>query len=770
MRASRRDRVRSLPILATTAVLVLAKFGDSAAAATATYPTPDETRAEFEAVCRRLAERSLYFGDAVLDSLAARLAAGAPDRPTELLWRGQRGWELIRLGRLEEAIAELQGVVESATGVGPDAVRVEPDLKRRLRSTLAIAHFLLGEDQNCILRHSARSCILPIAGEAIHAEPRHARRAGDLYLEIARRFPGDHQARWLLNLSRMVSGDYPGGVPEALRLPPTSLAASTQAAGRTGFTAWRDVAMELGVAAFDLAGGAVMDDLDGDGLLDLVVSTSDPCGAMKAWRNDGNGGFEDVAKEWGLDGQLGGLNLVQADFDGDGALDLLVLRGAWLGRDGRIRNSLLRNDLAGETGRFVDVTAAAGLAYPAFPTQTAGWADYDGDGDLDLFVGNEATALSAEPLALFGAEGDPYPSQLFRNNGDATFTDVSRAAGLEHRKFTKGVTWGDYDDDGDPDLFLSVSGANSLYRNNGDGTFTDVSTAAGVAEPASLSFPTWFFDYDNDGDLDLFVADYSTPFERVSAHYLGETGGSDGGGHPLLYRNNGDGTFIEIATSAGVDRPALPMGANWGDLDNDGWPDFYLGTGLPDLESLMPNVMYRNLGDGRFADVTFAGGFGHLQKGHAVAFGDLDNDGDQDLYQQLGGAFPYDAYGNVLFENPTDGARWITLRLVGRKANYFGVGARVEVRVEEGEAVRSIHHLVGSGGSFGGSSLQAEIGLGRARAIEEIVIRWPGSGAVQRFGPVALDRVYRALEGAERLEPLAVKHLRLGDGHASHAH
>jgi hypothetical protein len=203
------------------------------------------------------------------------------------------------------------------------------------------------------------------------------------------------------------------------------------------------------------------------------------------------------------------------------------------------------------------------------------------------------------------------------------------------------------------------------------------------------------------------------------------------------------------------------MGANYGDLDNDGWLDFYYGTGEPGYETVMPNVMFRNQAGQRFQEVTFAGGFGHLQKGHGVAFGDVDNDGDQDLFHQLGGFFPGDSYANALFENPVSDTTWITLRFEGSKANRFGVGARVGVQVAAGEERRTVHLLAGSGGTFGGSSMQQEIGLGAAERIEEIVIRWPGSGTEQRFSEVEPNRVYLVREEGG-LEPVHLPRLELG--------
>jgi hypothetical protein len=171
--------------------------------------------------------------------------------------------------------------------------------------------------------------------------------------------------------------------------------------------------------------------------------------------------------------------------------------------------------------------------------------------------------------------------------------------------------------------------------------------------------------------------------------------------------------------------------------------------------------MFRNRGDGTFADVTTAGGFGHLQKGHGVAFADLDGDGDQDLYLETGGAFTGDAYPTVVFANPGNGHRWLTLRFRGVKANRAAVGARVRVDVATPRGDRSIHHLVGTGGSFGSSSLQAEIGLGDATAVRSIEVRWPGSGTVSNYPGIEMDRAWLAVEGATALEPVALRRARM---------
>jgi hypothetical protein len=714
-----------------------------------------------ELPARRLAAalESREPSDAGYDSIALALAQelleqGRVDAVFDLLGDDETGrvdsgaTEALAETPLAEASPALSSSASLAAGGGRgDATDPAPAVRRL--ALLRNAHLQAAEDENCVLRHTAASCILPIREAGLHARPEHARRAGDLSLALLRARPDSVSARWLLNLARMVSGDHPDGVPEGLRLPEGALVSEESAA------VWTDRAPALGVAAVDLAGGAILDDFDGDGLLDLVSSSSGPCDPLRAFRNDGHGGFDDVSAAWGLDHQLGGLNLVHGDYDGDGRLDLLVLRGGWLDAYGQIRNSLLHNRIGGPEAGFEDVTRAAGLAEPAFPTQTAAFADYDGDGDLDLYVGNEAWS------------GRPYPSQLFRNEGDGTFAEVGIPAGVANFRFAKGVAWGDFDDDGDPDLYVSNIGPNRLYRNEGGDQFVDVAAALGVDGPLGRSFATWFFDYDNDGRLDLFVADYGAAADDVMSSYLG---GPSRHGHPLVYRNTGKG-FDEVSPLLGLDRPLLPMGANYADLDNDGWLDLYLGTGNPRFEVLVPNVAYRNRAGRGFAETGFASGVAHLQKGHGVAFGDVDNDGDEDLFHQLGGFYPGDTYGNALFENPASGARWITLRLEGRSANRFGVGARVRVQTHGPSGRRVLHRVVGSGGSFGGSSLQLEIGLGEAEVIEELRLTWPGSGLEQRFEEVPLDRVHRIVEGAATLESPEEPVLRLGGrGPGTHRH
>lgn len=702
-------------------------------------PTAGDTRREFGEICSRSREgRDPFVGQAIVGELMPILSALEPESRETFDRFFDVGVHLIRLGRHQEALR----LPEQAPAGHPLA-----DGYLLLR---AAAHLQLAFDRNCLADPKAGSCILPIRRSAQHHWKDHSRAANELYGRYLEKHPRDTHVGWLLNISGMLSGDYPDKVPAERRLTLEATAPDG------GVPLWINVAPRLGVNAVDLAGGAIMDDFDGDGLLDLVSSSRDPCEPLKAFRNNGRGSFDNASEDWGLTAQLGGLNLVHADYDGDGMLDLLVLRGAWLGEGGRIRNSLLRNDLKGSSRSFVDVTSAARLAYPAYPTQTAAWADFDVDGDLDLYVGNES---GQQTLMKPGQTTDAYPSQLFRNNGDGTFTDVAWSAGVQNLRFAKAVAWGDYDNDGDPDLYVSNFGPNRLYRNNGDGTFVDVALQVGVDTPAGPSFATWFFDYDNDGDLDIFVADYSASVAEITASYSGVLSAT---GRPIIHRNDG-GRFTALSGELGLERPLLPMGANFGDLDNDGWLDFYLGTGHPDVDALMPNVMYRNMEGRGFTDISLAGGFAHLQKGHGVAFGDLDNDGDQDLFHQLGGAYPFDSFGNALYENPTGRRSWIVLRMEGGGLNRMAVGARVRVQASGPGGPLTIRRVVGGGGSFGGSSLQVEAGLGGSEQVDLVAIRWPTGGPEQVFeGPFEINRFYAAVEGVPHLEVLSLPELELG--------
>ena len=652
--------------------------------------------------------------------------------------------ELLQSGDTETAIHELH-VARDLMRVFPEEQR--PGMALELDRLFAQAHLRLGEQQNCVARHTSQSCLLPLQEGGVHEIQTGSRQAVQYLNRILERAPGDIESVWLLNVAHMTLGEYPDQVSPSYLIPPEVFASDYD------IRRFRDVAPQVGVAAAGTAGGAIMEDFDGDGWLDVVCSSWGMGEQLRFFRNQGDGTFEERTREAGLSGLTGGLNLLQADYDNDGHRDILVLRGAWMGREGRHPNSLLRN--RGD-GTFVDVTEEAGLL-SFHPTQTAVWTDFDLDGRLDLFVGNES------------GEDGTHPCELFHNQGDGTFRDVAADYGVAHVGFVKGVAAGDYDNDGRPDLYLSCFGEpNVLFRNAAGkepGTsmhFEDVTARAGVAEPVD-SFPTWFFDVDNDGWEDLWVASYSdqASMAKVAADYLDLP--DNPGARPRLYRNNGDGTFTDITAASRLDRVLVVMGCNFGDLDNDGWLDFYLGTGDPVLTSLMPNRMFRNADGKFFQDVTTSGGFGHVQKGHGVAFGDFDHDGDQDVFARMGGAYEGDAFQCALFENPGHGNHWVTLELRGRSSNRDAIGARISLVVRGEEGSRIVHATVSSGGSFGASSVRQEIGLGRATAIESLRVQWPNStGTSQIFTNVPLNAAVEIVEGAAEVQTVPRQRIHLG--------
>ena len=620
---------------------------------------------------------------------------------------------LLKEGQVERSLEQLQKALDLAIA------QRDPKATVNAWRRSAIAWMRLGERRNCRANHNADSCLLPIAGGGIHTEAKGSREAVRLLERVLYADGSDYAAMWLLNVAHMTLGSWPAEVPKQWRLPADAFESEFE------LPRMRDEARELGLAGFTRAGGSCMDDFNGDGRLDLVTSSMDSRQPLRLMLQQDDGTFRDDAERAGLSGQIGGLNFLHFDANNDGRLDLLVQRGAWLALDGKFPNSLL---IQQPDGTFVDRTLEAGIEISA-PSQVAVCADIDLDGDLDLFLGYEGKE---------GTATDGFRSYLFRNRGDGTFDDVTDRAGVQNGRFCKGAAFGDYDGDGLPDLYVSnLGGANRLYHNEGDGRFTDVALELGVDQPLD-SFACWFFDYDNDGDLDLYSTCYEQR-ERPSTIFGYYKNGATGFNTMRLYRNDA-GQFADVTRAVGLDRAVFPMGSNFGDIDEDGFQDFYLATGDPDFASLWPNLMLRNDGGKRFQDVTTATGTGHLQKGHGVSFGDLDSDGDQDVYVQVGGAFVDDAFADALYRNPGHGRHGLTVRLLGRQSNRFGVGARVTATIEEGGTERQVVACVGANSSFGGNSLQSEMGLGHATRIVALEVTWPGGTRTQRFTDVELDR------------------------------
>ena len=413
----------------------------------------------------------------------------------------------------------------------------------------------------------------------------------------------------------------------------------------------------------------------------------------------------------GLDGQLGGLNCVQADFNNDGHLDIFIPRGAWLKIP--MRPSLLRNN---GDGTFTDVTAEAGLLMPA-NSITAQWADYDNDGHLDLFVCNERPARAASTTTSATARSRKYAREGRHQH--------QRPAHEGRRG------WIDFDGDRFPDLFLNIlSGTAELYRNNGNGTFTDVTTAMGIDGPKA-GFSCWAFDYDNDGRPDSFATCYDNSLKDVVA-------GMNGLPHskaveppvPQLRRqgipgrDEGGGRRSSCSPRWAAQLRRLRQRRVLGLLPRHREPGLF--DARPEPDDAEPGWEAVRRYHRAVRDE------GHLQEGrHGVACGDWTRTGVVDIVIEMGGAVDGDRYHNVLFKNPGNDNNWLTVKLVGKKTNRSAIGARVKV-VTAGPNPRTIYRWVTSGSSFGANPLEQHIGLGKADKVAELEIFWPTSNTTSR--------------------------------------
>jgi len=629
-------------------------------------------------------------------------------------------------GKMEESIKELK----MAYGVAQTSV---PDSVPSLEMSIGTAYLHLSEMENEVYRHPSDLDIFPpLNTKESYIKKEESKIAIQYFTKYLAKIPGDIDVKWLLNLSYMTLGEYPAGVPPEYLIPEIDFQ-SKESIGR-----FVDIAPALGVDVMRSAGGVIVDDFDNDGLLDIVASSLDVCDPLKFFHNNGDGTFSDRSVQSGLASQLGALNAVQVDYNNDGCMDLLILRGGW---EYPQKKSLMRNNC---DGTFTDVTDAIGLGGTVTSTNSAVWADIDNDGFLDLFIANENS-----------------PSQLFHNKGDGTFEDISHAAGIDQTAFSKGVTAADYDQDGYVDFYVSNnSGANYLYHNSGNGTFTEVGRQAGVQAPV-MSFATWFFDYDNDGWPDIFVTSYlSLSMTETLKTYLGLPYNAE---TLKLYRNKHDGTFEDVTAKVGLDKVYIPMGANFGDINNDGFLDVYLGMGSPPFSSLMPHTMLLNKEGKSFVDITASSGTGELHKGHGISFADLNRSGNEDIVVNSGGAVPADEHALRVFHNPGNKNDWINVHLVGVKSNRSGVGAQIKITVtDDGQAQRMIFRTVGETSSFGANPMEQHIGLGHNAQIVSIDVWWPATNTRQHFTNVAKNQYIEIKEFANDIHKLTRPAFSLG--------
>lgn len=420
-----------------------------------------------------------------------------------------------------------------------------------------------------------------------------------------------------------------------------------------------DIAASAGVDSGADWQGVSFADFDNDGDEDIFIVRHDgPPGAL--YRNNGDGTFTDITNSAGLleTENEGG---VFGDYNNDGLLDLYV-------SNEHGRNFLFRNN-GDET--FTDVSDGSGANLSGLAISSP-FGDYNNDGLLDIYIVN----LSGSNV-------------LLRNNGDGTFTNVTDAAGVGNTGAGITAVWSDFNLDGKLDLYVANQDANVLYQNDGFGTFTDITAIAGVGTGAT-SDGTASGDFDNDGDIDIYVA--------------------NNGSEDILYQNNGDGTFTDISVAAGISNSGASLGISFGDLDNDGWLDIFVAN------SGNANVLYHNNGDGTFSDISASAGIEDATgQAQGTAFGDIDGDGDLDIFVTNFNL------QNRLYRNEGNDNNWFIVNLDGTASNRFGIGVRVKVK---SAGVWQTREVDGGSGFSSQNSIPLEFGLGVSTIVDSVVVYW----------------------------------------------
>jgi hypothetical protein len=543
-------------------------------------------------------------------------------------------------------------------------------------------------------------------------------------IQACRDTPGDIRYRWMLRALTMMAGQPEASIPAEFRL-------SMPSSGASAFHL-QDVTDHAGAGALQLGRGAAWGDFDNDGREDILVGAERA--PFRLLRNLGNGKFTDVAEQVGLVDPVGlGCYAAQfIDYDNDGYQDVFLSSNGW-GGGGRL--FLFHNE---EGRRFTDVSKAAGLA-GSLNAFGASWSDYDNDGRADLAV---ATGI-VDPT-----DGDRL--RLFHNEGNGKFREVGQEAGLARKAKWISVCWGDYDGDGRQDLLANSFDAGCfLFHNLGNGRFEDVSERGGVRS-SRHAYTAEFFDYDNDGRLDLFVSTYPKGDlkDMIANRVSGGTVAAEQ--RQLLFRNNGDGTFTDVTEKAGITGWYGAMSSQVGDLDNDGYAEIILGTGNPELDWTEPKPLFHNDGNGRFVDIATAAGLIHFGMLHGIAMADYDDSGNLGMFGSFGGFYWGTRETSRLYRNSGSENNALEVRLVGTRSNRDAIGARVCATV----GPRRIFNWVNGGNGFGSlNSRTVHIGVGREAKVDLLTIDWP-SGLQQSFRSVRAGQRVEIVEGQDRLRTL----------------
>jgi hypothetical protein len=485
---------------------------------------------------------------------------------------------------------------------------------------------------------------------------------------------------------------------------------------------YEDIAGRVGLDKTSGGRGIAVFDYDGDGRLDVAIACAH--GGLSLYRNKGDGTFEDVSIESGVYQAVNGFGLAAGDYNNSGFPSLCVVRNGFYG--GMIE--LWRNNC---DGTFTDVSGESGVSAWA-PAFSCSWVDYDCDGKLDLFVCTNLGGLFDRKI----------PHKLYHNNGDGTFTEVAQQVGIDSPWGAIGHSWGDYNNDGYPDLFVSnVIGRPQLFRNNGNGTFTEVTKEAELDVPA-LAFNAQFCDIDNDGWLDIVQYTWAIHEDVIDSM---QTGSAPPHGHSTrVFRNNRDGTFTVISPELGLTECWGSMSGNAADINNDGYLDIVLGNGGPLMDRNEPMVVLESDGT-RFRDVTFSAGLPYLGKGHGVNCADLFGDGRLSILIATGGAYPGDLMTASVFAPKHRPGNYLAVLLQGTKSNRAAIGARLKL-VAGG---REQHRVINGGSNFGCLPPQQHFGLGQLEAVESLEIWWP-SGVMEKFEGLPANTRVKIVEGTAR--------------------
>jgi tetratricopeptide (TPR) repeat protein len=646
--------------------------------------------------------------DAGMRALEGIDAIGSP-RYLEFIWYAFQIFAefpvYITLEYRELIAREEQWVAEH-----PDDAAARTELGRTLVKTGRFAEAAQHLTQAAAADPYVRSTALHEAGVALYFSGDYlaAARTGSAALDAN---PDNAPARYWTWLAAQKLGGYPAEIPAANRMEM-----------KTGWNAtsleYEDIAARAGLDKTSGGRGIAVFDYDGDGRLDVAIACAH--GGISLYRNNGDGTFKDVSVESGLYHAVNGFGMAAGDYNNSGYPSLAVVRMGFYG--GMIE--LWRNN---GDGTFTDVSVASGISAWA-PSFTCSWVDYDCDGKLDLFV---CTNLGG----LFDRK---VQHKLYHNNGDGTFTERAQQAGIVSPWGAIGHSWGDYNNDGFPDLFLSNAiGRPQLFRNNGDGTFTDVTTAAQLDVPA-LAFNAQFCDVDNDGWLDIIQ--YTWSIHEDTIHSM-RTGSAPPYGHATrVYKNNRNGTFSVISPQLGLTECWGSMSGNAADINNDGYLDIVLGNGGPLVDRNEPMVVLENDGK-RFRNITFTAGLPFMGKGHGINCADLFGDGRLAILCATGGAYPGDLMTTSVFAPKHRPGNYLSVVLEGTRSNRGAVGARLKLTA----GGREQHRVINGGSNFGCLPPQQHFGLGDLEQVDLLEINWP-SGIRQILVSLPANTVQRVTE------------------------